>query len=159
MPTIDIETVIVAPIEICFDCARDTNLHRESAASTGERVVGGRVGLLDMGDVVTFEAVHFGIKQILTSKIVAFDRPNRFVDEVQKSAFARMRHVHEFRSANGTTIMRDVLEFTSPLGILGRIADSLFLTNYMRRFLQRRNAILKSYAERASGPPPEAIAG
>jgi hypothetical protein len=36
---------------------------------------------------------------------------------------------------------------TSPLGILGKIADRLFLTSYMHRFIIRRNAVLKQLAE------------
>jgi len=49
------------------------------------------------------------------------------------------------------TVMRDRFEFDSPLGILGRIADWLFLASYMRRFLVRRNAVLKQLAESTEG--------
>ena len=43
--------------------------------------------------------------------------------------------------------MVDRFEFESPLGILGRIVDRLFLCAYMRRFLVRRNQVLKQMAE------------
>ena len=39
MRTTIIETRIRAPIELCFDLARDVNAHAESAAFTSERVV------------------------------------------------------------------------------------------------------------------------
>jgi hypothetical protein len=38
-------------------------------------------------------------------------------------------------------------EFAAPLGVLGRVAERLFLTAYMRRLLEKRNAILWSVAE------------
>jgi hypothetical protein len=43
--------------------------------------------------------------------------------------------------------MRDVFDFQSPLGILGHIADRLFLIEYMRRFLLTRHALIKTVAE------------
>jgi len=49
------------------------------------------------------------------------------------------------------TVMRDRFEFESPLGILGRMANWLFLTSYMRRFLVRRNQVLKQLAESTEG--------
>jgi hypothetical protein len=42
MPTIIVETEIKAPIEVCFDLARDIDLHCETAASTKERAIDGR---------------------------------------------------------------------------------------------------------------------
>jgi ligand-binding SRPBCC domain-containing protein len=44
-------------------------------------------------------------------------------------AFKRMVHDHEFAEHATGTLMRDRFEFTSPLGILGKIADWLFLTS------------------------------
>lgn len=105
MTTIVVETRINAPIELCFDLARDVEMHLKTAAATGERAVAGRTsGLLELGDVVTFEGVHFGIRQRLTAKIVELDRPRRFVDEMVSGAFASMRHVHEF-TVEGTSVL------------------------------------------------------
>jgi len=58
-------------------------------------------------------------------------------------------HDHKFETKeNGITRMTDVFDYTSPLGFLGRIADKLFLENYMRRLLQERNLVIKKTAER-----------
>lgn len=43
--------------------------------------------------------------------------------------------------------MVDVFEYRSPFGLMGRIADAIFLRRYMIRLLQRRNAYLKQVAE------------
>jgi len=43
--------------------------------------------------------------------------------------------------------MNDRFEFQSPLGVLGRIVDQVFLRAYMERFLIQRNSILKKLAE------------
>jgi ligand-binding SRPBCC domain-containing protein len=148
MTTIVVETRIAAPIELCFDLARDVEAHLKTSSATGERAVGGKTsGLLDLGDVVTFEAVHFGIRQRLTSKIVELDRPSRFVDEMVDGAFASLRHVHEFVVDGGPVLMRDTLTWRSPLGFLGVVADRLFVAGHMRRFMVKKQAELKAYAE------------
>ncbi|MCE9637604.1 MAG: SRPBCC family protein [Planctomycetes bacterium] len=152
MTTIVVETRIAAPIEICFDLARDVEAHVKTASSTRERVVGGRTsGLLELNDVVTFEAVHFGIRQRLTSRIVEFDRPRRFVDEMVKGAFRRLRHVHEFIVDGEAVVMRDTLTWRSPLGPLGVVADWWFVTSHMRAFVVQKQSELKALAERSSG--------
>jgi len=152
MTTIVVETRIAAPIEVCFDLARDVDAHVATSASTGERAVGGKTsGLLDLGDVVTFEAVHFGILQRLTSKIVELDRPRRFVDEMMSGAFASFRHVHEFAVNGASVVMRDTLTWRSPLGVLGVVADRLFVERHMRAFIEKKQAELKAHAERATG--------
>src|SRR5580658_6841360 len=93
MTTIIVETRIAAPIEVCFDLARDVDAHLQTSSSTNERAVGGKTsGLLELGDVVTFEAVHFGIRQRLTSRVVELEHPRRFVDEMVEGTFASLRH-------------------------------------------------------------------
>ena len=46
--------------------------------------------------------------------------------------------------------MLDTFDYTSPLGLLGRLADVLFLRQYMSRLLRQRNAYLKREAESAA---------
>ena len=149
MPVIRLETRINVPIQTCFDLARSIDLHPRTVSRTRERAVAGRTtGLIGAGDTVTFEAVHFGIRQRLSSRVTEFEAPHVFADEMTQGAFRGLRHRHAFAPLpDGGTLMTDTLEFTSPLGVLGRIADGLFLERYMRRFLLGRNRELKRVAE------------
>ena len=150
MPLIELSTEIEAPIERVFNLARSIDAHMASAGQTGERAVAGRTsGLIEPGETVTWEARHFGVKQRLTVKITEMSFPHSFEDEMLKGAFASMHHRHEFEEVNGITVMRDYFRFSAPLGILGRVAEKLFLTAYMERFLEIRNAHLKAAAEAA----------
>jgi ligand-binding SRPBCC domain-containing protein len=151
MTTIVVETRIAAPVGLCFDLARDVEAHLKTSSSTGERAVGGKTsGFHELGDVVTFEAVHFGIRQQLTSRIVEFDRPSRFVDEMVKGAFTSLRHVHEFGVDGAFVVMRDTLTWRSPLGFLGVLADKLFVEGHMRAFMMKKQSELRDLAERAA---------
>ena len=102
------------------------------------------------GDTVTWEAVHLGIQQRLTVRITRYERPRLFVDEMVEGAFRRLTHTHEFRAIDGGTLMVDIFDYASPLGVLGRLADVLFLKRYLLRFLSERARVLKDEAERVA---------
>jgi ligand-binding SRPBCC domain-containing protein len=149
MTRIVVETFTAAPIERVFDLARDVEAHNRSASFSGERCVqpGRTSGVLELGDLVTFEGVHFGVRQRVTAKIIEVDRPRRFVDELVRSAFKRLRHEHDFEEREGGTLMRDTLEWTSPFGILGSMADALFVRRHMEWFVTTKQRALKAIAE------------
>ena len=148
MPLIELETQITAPIDRVFDLARSIDAHMASAGGSHEKAVAGRTsGLIGLGETVTWEAKHFGVTQKLSVRITAFDRPVLFCDQMITGAFSSMNHTHRFSPNNDGTLMKDEFQFAAPLGILGRIAEQLFLIRYMRRFLVRRNLALKRIAE------------
>ncbi|MGZ4164053.1 MAG: SRPBCC family protein [Tumebacillaceae bacterium] len=148
MPVIRQELYIQAPIDVCFDLARNVDVHTETTAQTRERVVGGVThGLMELGDTVTWEATHFGIKQQLTAKITLLEKPHRFVDVMVKGAFQSFTHTHEFVANGAGTTMIDQFEYKSPFGLIGQLADVLFLKRYMARFLRERAVELKRIAE------------
>jgi ligand-binding SRPBCC domain-containing protein len=145
---IEVVTDIYAPAELCFDLARDIDLHIESTAGTGEKAVGRvQTGLIDLGEEVTWEATHFGIRQRLTSRITQFDRPWHFRDSQVRGAFRRFDHDHYFMVECGTTVMRDAFDYEPPLGLLGQLADFCFLKSYMARLLRKRALVIKAAAE------------
>ena len=149
MPVINLETRINAPIKIVFDLSRSIDLHKISTAHTNEEAIAGKTsGLIGLGETVTWRAKHFGIYQKLTTKITEFNSPLYFVDEQLSGAFKSFRHEHHFEEANGVTIMRDIFDYKSPLGILGKLADFLFLKKYMTNLLLRRNQTIKEFGEK-----------
>lgn len=148
MPTLKLQTHINAPIEICFDLMRDIHIHTETTAQTNEKAVAGVIdGKIGLGQTVTFEGTHFGIRQRLAVKVVEFDRPRLFVDEMIEGRFRSFKHIHEFFPLENGTLMRDTLVWTSPFGILGKIVDKLILEQHLRDLVTTRNANLKEIAE------------
>ena len=149
MPIIRMKIEMEAPIERCFDLARSIDLHMMSTAQTRERAIAGvTTGLISMGEQVTWKAKHFGVWQTLTSKIVAYDRPNHFRDSMVSGAFRRFDHDHYFyaRGENRTEVV-DVFDFDAPFGLIGQVANRLFLSRYMTRLLERRNQVVRHAAE------------
>ncbi|KMY54433.1 cell division protein [Bacillus sp. FJAT-27231] len=148
MPVIVHRQFIKAPIALCFDLARNVEIHTKTTEKTKERAIGGVTkGLLEEGDTVTWEAVHFGIKQRLTAKVACMEKPHQFVDVMVKGAFHSFVHTHQFTEEEAGTIMVDKFDYKSPFGLLGSLADKLFLEKYMRRFIISRARELKKIAE------------
>lgn len=148
MPTIQLTTVIRAPVHRTFDLSRSIDLHVRTAGKSREQAVAGVTsGLIGPGQEVTWRARHFGVWQTLTVRISQFDRPHLFADTMVRGAFHTMEHFHRFESRGGETVMHDEFSFRSPLGFLGSIVDRFILSRYMRNFLEERNRILKNVAE------------
>ena len=148
MPKIELITEINSTLEICFDLSRSIDLHKISTAQTNEQAIAGITkGLINLNETVTWQATHFGVRQKLTSKITAFDRPNYFIDEQTKGIFKSIIHEHKFEKVGDNVIMKDIFEFHSPFGLFGKLFNNLVLTNYLKGFLINRNQIIKEFAE------------
>jgi len=148
VPCIDFETTIRAPIHRVFDLCRSVDAHITSATATNEHAIAGvTTGLMQLGDEVTWSARHFGLRWRLTSRITAFDRPRHFRDAMVTGVFRRFDHDHWFATRGDVTVVRDRFDFTSPLGVLGRLADRLLVERHMRNFLIRRMHTIRELAE------------
>lgn len=148
MSEIYLETLIDADIHTVFDLARDVDLHQKSTSGTHERAIAGRTsGLIENNETVTWKAKHLGIYQTLTTKIISMEKPFQFTDVMQKGAFRSMHRQHLFSETEGKTLMTDIFKFESPLWIVGKLFNDIFLTRYLRNFLIRRNELIKATAE------------
>lgn len=148
MSTFRVVTDIAAPPEACFDLSRSIDLHLESMLASDERAVGGVTsGLICGGEEVTWEARHFGVRWRMTSRIVEFDPPERFVDEMIRGPFRSFRHQHRFEALGAGTRMTDVITFRTPLAFLTEWP----IGRYLRRLMRIRNEAIRLTAERARG--------
>lgn len=148
MPIILHNQMINAPIDLCFDLARNVDIHTKTTKKTKEKAISGVTeGLLEEGDTVTWEANHLGIRQRLTAKVTYMEKPYKFVDIMVTGAFDSFTHTHEFKEVDSCTLMTDTFNYKSPLGPIGILADKIFLERYMRKFIVYRALELKRIAE------------
>ncbi|MEU1843557.1 MULTISPECIES: SRPBCC family protein [Micromonospora] len=159
MPRIELTTDVHAAPETVFDACLDVARHTESMGTSGERAVGGvTTGRLGAGDVVTWEARHFGLPWRMTVRITDHRRPHGFTDEQISGPFGRWHHEHHFTpnpADSSSTVMRDIIDFTAPMGPVGRLVASCILRPYLRRLVARRNAYLAATLARLPRPADE----
>ena len=148
MTTIQLTTLINAPIQIVFDHARNIDTHQQSASKTGEVTIAGtRHGLINKGESVTWKGKHFGFFLEHQSIITQMDFYTYFVDEQLKGHFKTFKHQHFFEEIDGLTIMKDVMEYETPYGIFGQLFDKIALKKHLTNFLLHRNSYLKVVSE------------
>jgi ligand-binding SRPBCC domain-containing protein len=144
-------TAIAAPAQRVFDVSLEIEVHTASMADSGEQAIGGVTsGRMKLGDTVTWQARHFGLRWRMTSIVSACDAPGYFVDEQVTGPFQRWRHAHYFEpDGDGGILMRDIVDFAAPLGPLGTIAELTVLNWYVPRLIRIRNDHVKAAAEAA----------
>ena len=148
MPTIHVTTFIKAPVERVFDLARSIDLHKKSMAHTREEAVAGTTtGLINLHDTVTWKGKHLGKIRLFKSRITALEKPLLFNDEMAQGDFKSYQHEHHFKQVENGTIMIDIVKFEAPYRSLGKLFSRLYLTNYMRKLIEKRNQAIREYAE------------
>lgn len=148
MATIETSLQINAPVEIVFNLARSIDLHLISTEGTHEKAVAGVVtGLIQKEETVTWEARHLFKKRSFQTLVSAMEPFHYFRDEMIKGDFKSFYHEHFFHPNEKGTLMTDQINMVAPYGLIGTIANSLFLKNYIKKFLVKRNLVIKKYAE------------
>jgi ligand-binding SRPBCC domain-containing protein len=100
-----------------------------------------------VGQRVEWRARHFGLWFNMTVAITEMDRPMHFQDAMTEGPFRYFRHDHTFTQQDQGTLMVDLVEFASPVPLIGSVIDALVLQHYLKHFLQTRNQFLKRAAE------------
>ena len=148
MPHIHLTTFIAAPAERVFNLSRSIDLHKISTRGTQEEAIAGTIsGLINKDETVTWRARHLFKTRLFTSSIPEMEAPVYFKDEMVKGDFKSFVHEHHVKPVENGTIMIDLVDFESPFGTLGRIFNKLYLKRYIEKFLLKRNAVIKEYAE------------
>ncbi len=151
MPKIELTTEFDSAMREVFDANRNIDLHQLSAVGSNEKAIAGKTtGLIEKGEWVTWRAKHFGFYQKLTVSISRMEPPFYFRDEMKKGIFKRFTHDHYFETIEAKTVMYEVFDYTAPLGVLGKLADILFLKSYMKRFLETRNKVINAHLKKGN---------
>ncbi|MFD1255786.1 cell division protein [Mucilaginibacter terrae] len=148
MPVVKLQTHINAPVEQCFNLARNIDLHLTSMQQNHEEAVAGiTTGLINLHETVTWKARHFGFPFIMKVQITEMQYANYFVDQMVSGPFKWFRHYHAFLPQGNGTLMVDEFVFRSPLGWLGKLADNWLLKAHLHKLLTQRNEAIKQVAE------------
>lgn len=95
------------------------------------------------GQIITY-VIHpvLGIPLSWMTEITHVVEGQYFVDEQRKGPYALWHHQHHFEVAPEGVKMTDIVHYSMPLGILGRIAHALFVQRQVRDiFAFRKSAV------------------
>lgn len=112
---------------------------------------------LRAGARLDYQLSLFGVRVRWRTRITDWQPGKRFVDEQEVGPYALWRHTHEFESRGSSTLMRDVVEYSEPLGPLGTVAHVLFVRRTLDRIFDfRRDAVLRLLDHSRAEQPADA---
>ncbi|MES1164548.1 MAG: SRPBCC family protein [Verrucomicrobiota bacterium] len=144
MQVLERETIIPAPRARVFPFFADArNLERITPDALKFRIL--TEGPIEMhaGAVIDYRLSLSGLPFRWRTLIEVWDPPHRFVDLQTKGPYALWRHTHSFEDLpDGTTRMRDRVEYALPFGPLGRLVRRLFVGRQLDTIFGHRQKII-----------------
>lgn len=137
--------VIDAPIERVFHFHDNTeNLLRITPPSTKVKIVAR--GPAGVGAEITLAVTQFGVfTTTWTVRITEYAAPTRMVDEQVRGPFRFWKQERDLQTVDGGTALTDTVQYSLPFGVLGRIANALFVRKQiesMFTYRQHRTKVL-----------------
>ncbi|MGQ9644787.1 MAG: SRPBCC family protein [Ignavibacterium sp.] len=96
------------------------------------------------GLIITYKVKPMlNIPQTWVTEITHVNEPNYFVDEQRFGPYKMWHHEHTFTEIPGVGVeMRDIVTYVVPFGLLGRIANSLFVRKKVLEIFEYRKEVL-----------------
>jgi ligand-binding SRPBCC domain-containing protein len=136
-------TIVSAPIADVFEFfSRPENLGTMTPGNMDFRIMD-RTGEMGEGALISYSIRLGPVPVRWKTRIEAWDGGARFVDAQLNGPYHCWWHEHRFvADGPSRTIMEDRVLYTPPLGVLGRIANHLFIKRALRGiFTFRSDAI------------------
>lgn len=100
------------------------------------------------GEVITY-VIHpvLGIPLRWMTEITHVKEGEYFVDEQREGPYGLWHHQHHFEAVEGGVKMTDIVHYSLPLGILGRLAHALFVRRQLEGiFAYRKKKVQEFFA-------------
>ena len=79
-----------------------------------------------------------GIKLNWVTEITQVDHRKFFIDEQRQGPYSIWHHEHHFKEVDGGVEMHDILFYKVPFGIIGKLADLVFVKNKVQEIFRFR---------------------
>ncbi len=79
-----------------------------------------------------------GIKMTWVTEITHVEDLKYFVDEQRVGPYSIWHHQHHIKEIEGGIIMEDIVSYKPPMGILGDVANSLFISSQLESIFDYR---------------------
>lgn len=101
------------------------------------------------GMIITYKVSPIaGIRLNWMTEITHVSEEKYFVDEQRFGPYEFWHHQHHFKSIPGGTEMNDVLTYALPMGILGRMANSLFVAGKLQQIFEfRKEKVIELFGD------------
>ena len=147
------EQLVRRPLGEVFAFFADAaNLERLTPARLHFKILSPLPIAMKPGALIDYELRLFAVPFRWRTLIETFEPMRRFSDVQLRGPYRTWHHVHEFEAVSGGTRMRDRVEYEVPLGPLGEVARSVFVTRQVESIFDfRREAVERIFPAPAEG--------
>lgn len=129
-----------------FDITPDWLAFNMNLPETGENVF--------EGAEFDYHIRWLGMKLKWKSRITRYVPPHYFTDIQVNGPFQHWEHFHIFKEANGSTIMRDLVKYIVPFGVIGTLTHKWLIQSQLADiFCYRAEKIHRWSGMQISSPP------
>lgn len=95
------------------------------------------------GMIIAYKVSPFlGLKMTWVTEITHIREKAYFVDEQRVGPYSIWHHEHQIKSIDGGVLMTDIVSYKPPMGILGSIANELFIRKQLKTIFDFREKAL-----------------
>lgn len=124
------------------------NLARITPPSMGFEITSPVEDKMYEGMIITYRVRPLaGIPVTWVTEITHLTEGRYFVDEQRSGPYSLWHHRHFIEPQGNGTLMTDMVTYIPPLGILGRIANALFIRKKLRRIFDFREKAMNAWAK------------
>jgi len=155
VPLLERQVIVPAPRAEVFAFFEDPN----NLAKITPKSMGFRIVWIDELPVRAGFRIEYTIRPLVfplhwTTLIEEYEAPERFADVQVKGPYKSWRHVHTFEDVGEATLMRDVVQYELPFGILGTIAHRLIVAHQLKQIFDYRARRIRRLFAKAKAPAP-----
>ena len=133
------EQWIPRPVEEVFTFFADArNLEALTPAWLGFQIVSPEPIVMRSGACIRYRLRWHGYPVRWVTEIQSWNPPTEFIDVQAQGPYRLWHHMHCFEPVDGGTLMRDMVRYLLPLGIVGRIAHACLLRSDLEAIFDYR---------------------
>lgn len=119
------------------------NLSKITPPSMGFVITSGPAKCMYAGQIISYRVSPFaGFRSNWVTEITRVEERRFFVDEQRFGPYRMWHHEHIFEPKDSGVLMTDRISYKLPMGILGRLAHSVFVRKKLRRIFEFREITL-----------------
>ena len=123
--------------------SRPQNLNEITPPDLEFRITSGKPEPMHEGQIITYKIkVAPMIWNSWVTEIKAVKPGKQFIDEQRSGPYKFWHHLHQFESTDNGTLLKDLVNYSLPFGILGNVAHSLYIKNKLQKIFNFRRQIL-----------------
>jgi ligand-binding SRPBCC domain-containing protein len=98
------------------------------------------------GMIISYKvAPVLGIKMNWVTEITHVQDHKYFVDEQRLGPYTMWHHQHHIQPIDGGVLMKDIVSYIPPMGVLGDLANSLFIKSQLDEIFKFRHKAVNEY--------------